>query len=250
MLAPMRTFPTGQQLLKNTTVRYLVAFGLGTALTAGCCIGPPQTCGPRAKQQHGEVAARKADGRAPDGLVCGPRCVQYLLHYYGQDTDLIELVARFRWPDLERGASLDNIDRALRQRGVYTYAMQLTPQARLKWSYPVLVHLKVDGTTTGHYAVRLPSSSGEADVWYGLPGIRRLSDSLLAERWTGAVLLTAPEPITSPALAVERAGTSARDWLSCVGGLVCFVLIVGVARKHSQRHSWFHVQFFLLGEKK
>lgn len=205
----------------------VVFFGVGVELAHGR----------QGKQGQPNTIVKKAGNPATDDLVCGPRCVQYLLQYYGREADLIELVREIQWPDLASGASLDALDKALNERGIHTFGMQLAPQARLEWPYPVLIHLKVEGAEIGHYAVWLPSSSGKVALWNGLLGIQQVSGGELAKCGTGAILLTAPKTITNPASAVKGAGLPTFTWVLCFSGVVCvlFVFTVDCVRKHVWR---------------
>lgn len=132
----------------------------------------------------------------PGDMFCGPRCVQYILKYYGKDEDLIDLVRETQWPNLEQGASLQSLDIALRKRGVHTSALRLKSINTLRWPYPVLLHLKGQNGG-GHYIVWLPcSSADQATVWVGLDGQETGATRQLAQRCSGRILLTAPTSIT------------------------------------------------------
>jgi hypothetical protein len=154
--------------------------------------------------------------------------------------DLITLVREIQWPDLEAGTTMEAIDRALRARGVHTYAMKLLPEARLKWPFPVLAHLETENDK-GHFVVWLPESSGNlAGVWCGLPGKKLEEEREWARHRSGAVLLTAPHAIENPDGAAEPAGSARSILLFAAGGLSClFVLfVVGIrARKSCMRRN-------------
>ncbi len=154
------------------------------------------------EQRRGAIA--EFEGLNSEDLVCGPRCVQYILESNGQHADLIDLIREMQWPDLEHGVDLEAIDTALRDRGVHTFAMRLSPNARLKWPYPAIVHLARERERLGHFVVWLPTSSHDVDLWCGPRGVRRLSQGDFQAEFSGAVLLTAPEQIRDPELAVER----------------------------------------------
>ncbi len=144
-------------------------------------------------------------------IVCGPRCLQYLLQCYGKkDPGLIELVREVQWPDIEAGSTLKALDEALRKRGVFTRALEIGPDSRLSWPYPVLLHLNGEDEDEGHFVVWLPSSSESREqVWTGLVGVRSGPPAKMAKRRSGAVLLTAPVPIEELGSAVSYH----RDWL-------------------------------------
>ncbi len=156
---------------------------------------------------------------------CGPWCVEYVLKYYGHDADLIALIREIQWPDLESGASLDAMDRALRTRGLHTFAMTISPEARLNWPFPVILHLRGEGGSQGHFVVWLPPSrTDEAQVWWGLDGIHRVSESQLAAQRSGAVLLTSPQPIEDPPCAIQFKPSAASMVLRAVGLSGCIIL--------------------------
>ena len=207
----------------------------GVVVVAIFWVGVRTAYGQQERPGPGDAVSMDADGVDPSNIVCGPRCVQYLLKHYGQEVDLIELVREMQWPELEAGTTMDTIEKALNSRGIHTLGMQLAPRARLKWPHPVLVHMKVEGAKFGHFAVRLPSSSDTVDLWCGLAGIQRVSEDELSKRCTGAVLLTAPKPITDVESAIERAGVPAYVWWICFSGSLFSLLIVAIVRKRIWR---------------
>lgn len=141
-----------------------------------------------------------------EAKVCGPRCVQFLLRYYGKEVpSLLELVREIQWPEIERGASLEDLRRSLEKRGIYTYAMRISDHASLKWEFPAVLHLQPAKDVLGHFVVWLPESTeNETQVWTGLYGVRTRHTAELASQMSGVVLLTAPRTITHPQRAVRR----------------------------------------------
>lgn len=167
-------------------------------------------------------------------LVCGPRCVRFLLEYYGKgkDTELVELIRETQWPDLERGASLAALSKSLEGRGIYTHALRLPAEAGLRWPFPVILHLQ--GVTPGdsaggHYVVWLPESSPSRTlVISGLDQLHEGPFSRLSQRMSGYVLLTSNRPIQNPQSAILRSGLERLAfWAVCGGGLglsvICLV---------------------------
>ena len=162
-----------------------------------------------------DVASRTSDA-GPDAQrdrVCGPRCVRFLLSFYQKKEApaLIEIVREVQWPNLAGGAALSDLSQVLKRQGVHTCMMKLSPQARLCWKYPVLIHLRPDDDgDMGHFVVWLPeSTASHAYVWSGASGVLRLPTNQLARRMTGPVLLTAGVPIADPQAAVARRTDSA-----------------------------------------
>lgn len=142
--------------------------------------------------------------RSRGDVVCGPRCVQYVLQHYGIESDLIDLVKETQ-SDFEAGASLAALDDALRRRGVFTAALKLSPNAALQWPHPVLMHLSPETGEMGHFVVWLPTPDGsKSQVWNGLSGTQSGLESVLAKKRSGYVLLTAAAEIRQPETAAQR----------------------------------------------
>lgn len=134
-------------------------------------------------------------------MVCGPRCVQFLLRYYEKDDPgLVALIREIQWPHLEQGVTLAAIDAALRSRDIYTYPLFVLPDAKFDWPHPVLVHLNPKGTARfGHYVVWLPSSTASrTGIWSGLSGVREGNARDLSDWMSGAILLTSPVAVENP----------------------------------------------------
>jgi ABC-type bacteriocin/lantibiotic exporter with double-glycine peptidase domain len=134
---------------------------------------------------------------SPD-IVCGPRCIQFILNWYGRKADLIELVRETQWPDLEAGSSLDRLQRCMKERGLYTAAIRFSPGREVSWPYPVLLYELEKSSTLGHYIVQVPGESPRHEnlIWAGLEGWRESSWNNVTRGSTGVALLTSPEPIS------------------------------------------------------
>ncbi len=147
---------------------------------------------------HGPMTFAADPPRASADLVCGPRCIQFILHHYGQEADLIDLVKEAQWPDLEAGASLDRIQKCLNIRGIHTAAIRFDPGRQFRWPSPVLLYTDEGDPARGHYVVRLPGASPDHDdlVWAGVEGWRRGQWEDVTRGFSGLALLTSPEPIT------------------------------------------------------
>jgi hypothetical protein len=139
------------------------------------------------------------DASHASDLVCGPRCIHYILAEFGQPSDLVGLARETQWPDLEDGATLSSLQAALERRGVHTVALKIPSDSTLRWPYLAIVHYPgTGGSGVGHFAVWLPSSRGERiETWHGRFGIQ-MQDA--GEFWASAsrtILLTSPAPIDS-----------------------------------------------------
>lgn len=173
-----------------------------------CVAGTPVLLMLRTGTSNAMATVQSAD------FVCGPRCLQYILNWYDKDEDLIDLVREVQWPDLEAGATMASLDKAMQSRGIHTFPMRVGADARFCWHSPVLLHLLGEGGESGigHFVVWLPSSDAtHANVWAGLAGVQSGSAEALAGRCSGYALLTSGREITDPSSAVERAALSGLD---------------------------------------
>ncbi len=151
----------------------------------------------------------------PD-VVCGPRCVQYILKHYGQQVELHDLIQELQWPNLEAGSNLADLQKSLNKRGIHTAAIQLSPGAKLDWPEPVLVHLKLGTSITpetlGHFVVWLPSSTNDiVHLWFGPKGVHQGTNARFAGICSGGMLLISRNPIADSQLAVYG---SVREWIA------------------------------------
>jgi ABC-type bacteriocin/lantibiotic exporter with double-glycine peptidase domain len=142
-------------------------------------------------------------------MVCGPRCVRFVLRRYGRDVELIDLVKEMQWPDLEAGASLDRIQKSLNDRGVHTSAIQFAPDRRLRWPHPAILFIAGTDGQRGHYVVRVPDESSDDElIWSGLEGWRRGRWDQVTSGFSGVALLTSPDPIADASSAVGPVSAS------------------------------------------
>lgn len=158
--------------------------------------------------------------------VCGPRCVQFLLRYYGkEEPELINLVRSMQWPDIEQGSTFECINNTLRKTGIYTLPVHINTDVKLCWSAPVVVHLKAQEGVPEHYVVWLPSAGPGAEVWDGLRGAGPVDEKKFADLRSGNVLLTAAQPITDAGSAFRLRRSSRRFRLSIISVLVVGLLL-------------------------
>jgi hypothetical protein len=161
------------------------------------------------------------DESAP--AVCGPRCVEFLLHWYGRPTDVSDLIDELQQGKPYQTVSLAAMAEALERRGVHTKAVRLDWGAELDWPHPVVRHsTRSDGG--GHFTVLTPPRAGFPRlVWTGDDGYKRALDDRDGVE-SRIFLLTAPE-------AIGDLGPHVRRWpplrLAAVGGMavVCVGLI-------------------------
>ena len=185
-----------------------------------------------------ESPTLKAEQTGQGDIICGPRCVAYILEHYGRDEELVTLVRETQWPRMDQGASLDALRQSLAGRGVHTAAIRISPEAELVWPHPVLVHLKPPASQSrprsrpennlGHYVVWLPdSSASHVRLWSGLPGVMTGTRREFVAHRSGVVLLTAPEPIRSTDAAVRRIPLTrhASFWISLTAAATLFAAV-------------------------
>jgi hypothetical protein len=162
-----------------------------------------------------DIQSPERDAREKMPNACGPQCVRYVLHCYGQEEELVKLIRETQWSQVDAAASLSSLNQALRNRGVFTYAMRVPVGTELHWPFPVLLHLCVS-EKMGHFSVWVPDSTiGSGRIWDGLGGLGSKQTNCLPSRCSGAILLTSPRPIVHPEDAISRPLIDNR-WVLCL----------------------------------
>ena len=165
--------------------------------------------------------------KARDGsdMVCGPRCVRFLLNRYGRDVELVDLVKEIQWPDLEAGASLEQIQKCLNSRGIHTSAIRIAPDRRLRWPHPAILHIVAGDSPMGHYVVQVPGETPSSDalIWAGLEGWRRGRWEEVTRGFSGVALLTSPEPITDVGSSIGPVPMSRLVWVAALATAVALL---------------------------
>lgn len=188
---------------------------------------------------QGRIGAQKdsdspQSARRANDLVCGPRCVQFALKWYGMNAGLIDLVRELQWPDLESGSTFGSLAQALQKRGLYTCAVDAGNRELSDWPYPALVHLS-GPDEAGHFVVWVPANGPRQPecYWTGLDGFCRDLDPRSYKR-SGAVLLTAPVEITDAAAAFRSPGAADLRLIgiSAILAVVFFVSAKVVCRRY------------------
>jgi ABC-type bacteriocin/lantibiotic exporter with double-glycine peptidase domain len=176
--------------------------------------------------------------RSASDLVCGPRCVQFVLKWYGIEAGLIDLVRETQWPGLESGADLASLARAFRNRGITACAVQAGDRRLSDWPYPALVHLS-GASSLGHFVVWVPADGPERPpcYWMGLDGYQRDVDETYYRR-SGVVLLTSPIVIAETDSAF-RTPVMGNWWLlsSSTVLLVALILTANAVRRRKLRRD-------------
>ncbi|MGM0488771.1 MAG: cysteine peptidase family C39 domain-containing protein [Planctomycetota bacterium] len=149
-------------------------------------------------------------------VICGPRCVQFVLKQYGRAEPLDALVREMQWPDLSKKSSVRQIEKALESRSVYTRSIQLKNTRRFEPRCPAVVHLcrgHGGGEGSGHFVVVMPRSTPlEVVFWDGLFGLRRERWADFSKQMTGVVVLTGDSPINDVD-AATRLHASCSRWM-------------------------------------
>ena len=164
---------------------------LATVLLAGLAIGPAR----------GQTTAADLAATAP--AICGPRCVEFVLDWYGRPVDVSDLIDELQQGRPYQMVSLAALAEALEKRGLHAKAVTLGWGATLDWPHPVVRHsTRADGA--GHFTVLVPPRGDLPRlVWTGDAGYKRaLTDEDGAA--SGVLLLTSPEPIRDVQLKPHR----------------------------------------------
>ncbi|MCA9145088.1 MAG: hypothetical protein KDB05_19970 [Planctomycetales bacterium] len=167
---------------------------------------------------------------------CGPCCVQYVLKAFGQSHDVDELIREIQWPESEHGATLDSLSKALSRRGVHVFPanVQNGRDVELISRFPIILHLNGKAEMDAHYVVWLPSESMEiATIWD--PATRKtfeLEWDAYSTTLSGAMLLTSPDPQSSPDFAIRPRTDPQAIWASVTFALTALgLLTICFARK-------------------
>lgn len=96
---------------------------------------------------------------------CGPRCVWQMLKQFGIDENLDAVIGKMNMQSSSRGASVQEIEKVLRQYGLYAHAGKLEHWGKIDWPYPVIVHTQEGG---GHFLLLYPQSDDATEeIWDG-----------------------------------------------------------------------------------
>jgi len=123
------------------------------------------------------VASEQKSVKREDGY-CGPRCVQFILNFYGHDVGLIELIDRMSLEHEWRGTSVAELITLFQQYNVPTRAAKFSSVDDLSPALPVIVHLNATDSGHGHFVVVLEIKAGSVCVWDGLIGVQHIKLAL------------------------------------------------------------------------
>jgi ABC-type bacteriocin/lantibiotic exporter with double-glycine peptidase domain len=186
----------------------------------------------------------KSDALTANYGICGPRCVRYVLEYYGQNTDFVSVVNAVQ-PIRKDGASLAAIATELEEKQIHTAAFYTDPSAMvINWAEPVIVHFHPkDKEQLGHFVVWLPQSTdGRYMVWDGLNGVQQMELADFREATSGFILLTSHHVIDPSKMHdVKRLGffISIDLILAATGMCLLFAFILFAVRHIRSRQQVF-----------
>ena len=183
------------------------------------------------------MASEIENERRLNNVVCGPRCVQFVLKQFDQEVELIDLVREMQWPQLTEGATTASIVAALEKRGAFAKIIHVNPKtAVFVWNYPVILHLKPDGDESlGHFVVRMPQSTNDTIIIVdGLAGVYSKPYNEFYKRMSGVILLCSPTPISDDAVGVYHRIVL---WHWSVGLIGLVFCIAFFCRRYAWRHS-------------
>jgi len=181
----------------------------------------------------GGSACRAQDAATVVGeAVCGPRCVEFVLAWYGRPVEASDLVWELQGGQPDRMVSAAALDEALRRRGVHTRVVRVDGWDAPTWPHPAVLHLR-QPNGAGHFVVWVPPKDGRAAaLWDGREGFTAGLTSTQVTGLSGVVVLTSPDPI--PETPTIEVGTETPRWpLWLAGGLVLGLAAVLIARRVS-----------------
>ncbi|MDX1970315.1 MAG: cysteine peptidase family C39 domain-containing protein, partial [Planctomycetaceae bacterium] len=95
--------------------------------------------------------------------ICGPRCVQRVLEFYGQKEDLATLVREMQGGVVNEFSSFHGIEEALSRRGVHALPVQYGVLGFPNWREPVILHYR-----EGHFVVLSETKGGFVKIHDGI----------------------------------------------------------------------------------
>ncbi len=167
------------------------------------------------------------DLAADDDPFCGPRAVRATLEWFKMPADLVGLIESLQWPDIESGTSFASIDKLLKARGLYTYALQIDVPATISWDYPAIVYTHSPGKALGHFKAILPSTTERPRLFVDPFAEQTPADFLqLSNKNEAVVVLIAPHPISQPVGALKAQSFSREQVAIMVALCLSAVFIV------------------------
>lgn len=175
-------------------------------------------------------AFASSPGNIVDGtnVICGPKCVDYVLNNYQLPSPgIVALTRELQGEDVLLGSSISDLSNFLIKSGVQTQVVGLTTNARIDSPYPAIVHLNPSPSTDlGHFVVWLPSSTIETvHYWDDHTGMVSLPAASWLRMRSGAAILTSPEQLLPKRHAIARfAGVAGDSTYSRMISSIVFLL--------------------------
>jgi hypothetical protein len=165
------------------------------------------------------------DGQSRDGrpLLCGAQCVYSAQRWYRGHDDLAVIARetndRYDWP-----ATLAAMEAALNRRGIHTLTIRVRPNTKVRWPYPIVVHLETLDRSAAHFSLWTPGPPAEeCPAWSG----RENKEGRLGLRPSGVLLLTSPAAIEESAVEVSGPEDFHRQvWQALAGVTAALPLVV------------------------
>lgn len=162
-------------------------------------------------------------------MACGPRCLDYILRFYGKTAEFTELVEELQRGDVCRATTLLALRECLLDRGIAVEAVRCEPgDLRLfDWPEPAIMHLKGERGATGHFVVVVPSAHarGYLQVWDGIYGTGEMPAKKIEQTSTGYLLLTSASPIKNARQCMGRVQPYwTLAWAAAISATVVIVL--------------------------
>ena len=181
-------------------------------------------------------------GQETHDLVCGPRCLQLVLRHYGRDADLVDLIRKIQWPNVEQGTSLSALQHELEERGVHTLVVRCPKSSLPDWPHPLIVHFELaEGSTQGlgHFAVVFQNSSTTNSVTLcgGPNGPETMPVPKFVRQFSGWAILTSPDPIPVDLKVLLKPLVWSKPFLWQIAGVTCLVVGGCLLRLVSRKRS-------------
>jgi ABC-type bacteriocin/lantibiotic exporter with double-glycine peptidase domain len=145
---------------------------------------------------NGLLAAGVSFAQAPAAeKICGPRVTEFVLAWYKQPVEAIDLLWELQEGQPEKPVSLAAIANALNRRGIRTQAVKLSAAGTIHWPGPAIYQAtNFDGV--GHFVVKTPPQGEYPSLyWCNALGYSPKVHKEYADGLSGYVLLTADHDI-------------------------------------------------------
>lgn len=135
---------------------------------------------------------QSVESDATDGINCGPRCVNFVMKWYGMESNLIDVITQIEGQATSQGYSLADLGDELDRHGMHTKVVKTNSRNMVSWQEPMIAHLKsVDERGLAHFVVVLPESrDGQVVYWDGVSEVTQVSFREFLSKCSGYMLVT------------------------------------------------------------